>query len=774
MLKKKIFLIFIIGLLLLLVNSVLVKTKIQVYSSENQLELPTSASWLENGSIITTLANDQEDSQICKDGVGGAIITWVDHRMVSGLPLIFAQRIDTNGTTLWNSNGIIVSVQASSYAPRICSDGAGGAIIVWYCNWSGPDYDIYAQKIDSDGNLLWNLNGTNICSASNSQMSPEICSDGAGGAIIAWRDFRSTTSWDLYSQSVDSSGAVQWAVDGISICSSSFDQSSHHLISDGNGGAIIIWDDIRNGSHFDIYTQRVDATGTVLWGLNGMVICNLIKDQQYPEICSDGMGGAIITWFDYVKSNISQNDIFAQRIDLNGAIQWSANGIVVCGAINDQWFPYICSDGLGGAIITWRDNRNGIDFDIFAQKINTNGNIEWVLDGILICGATNNQFNPCICSNGVGGAYITWVDNRSGIDYDIYAQFINLNGKLSYVGNGKIICAMNHDQINPELCNNGVGSALITWTDGRNGSFNDIYAQFISREYSSLIIIVLDDFLIPFIITLIFLVFFIAISSQFINLTKIRMRREIKKNQKKFDSREASDQELFDKYLGQQEALNISPDNIEQTCDLLRIEKDALVKIEICPLEFQQEIIKESGKPKEFIINSVTNRELFTEFINNLETEGKLTIEGRGKTNPANEDYDILTCDFRNFKSVIFIKNSRLEFNFALLMLEFFIDLGTEVFGDYFEKLTEIIIKHMDLKLKGRVKEIKFTPKYFSIVLKYFKEKWTTKVLAIKRFQEKVEFHNIMQSIAEVFPELNIFHSELLPRKIDDIETKLL
>jgi len=43
--------------------------------------------------------------------------------------------------------------------------------------------------------------------------------------------------------------------------------------SDGAGGAIIVWQDKRNGSNFDIYAQRVSGTGNALWTVNGLAIC---------------------------------------------------------------------------------------------------------------------------------------------------------------------------------------------------------------------------------------------------------------------------------------------------------------------------------------------------------------------------------------------------------------------------------------------------------------------------------------------------------------------
>jgi len=47
-----------------------------------------------------------------------------------------------------------------------------------------------------------------VCTAANTQFSPTIASDGAGGAIVTWADFRSGTDWDIYTQRVERFGQL--------------------------------------------------------------------------------------------------------------------------------------------------------------------------------------------------------------------------------------------------------------------------------------------------------------------------------------------------------------------------------------------------------------------------------------------------------------------------------------------------------------------------------------------------------------------------------------
>ncbi|NHJ26382.1 MAG: hypothetical protein EAX89_17520, partial [Candidatus Lokiarchaeota archaeon] len=159
-----------------------------------------------------------------------------------------------------------------------------------------------------------------------------------------------------------SSYAPNWQLNGIPICIEDSDQNQLQICEDGKGGTIIVWIDQRSGTNGeDIYAQRIDSKGNILWTPNGTVICDFSGDQRAPQLCSDGMGGAIITWLD-LRPGSTDQDIYAQRINSTGSIQWDPDGVVISNALEYQSYPQIISDGVNGAIITWKDGRNSMGF----------------------------------------------------------------------------------------------------------------------------------------------------------------------------------------------------------------------------------------------------------------------------------------------------------------------------------------------------------------------------------------------------------------------------
>src|SRR5579872_750308 len=80
---------------------------------------------------------------------------------------------------------------------------------------------------------------TPVCVASLTQQNPQACTDGSNGAIIVWEDFRNS-NWDIYAQKLNSDGIAQWTLNGINICSSTANQTSPVICEDRSGGAYVV------------------------------------------------------------------------------------------------------------------------------------------------------------------------------------------------------------------------------------------------------------------------------------------------------------------------------------------------------------------------------------------------------------------------------------------------------------------------------------------------------------------------------------------------------
>jgi hypothetical protein len=441
---------------------------------------------------MCTAAGDQQLPTSVSDGAGGAIVTWRDQR--SGNYDIYAQHVLASGAVdpAWPANGLALCTAVNhQQSPTIVSDGAGGAIVTWQDQRISSFPDIYAQHALASGAVdpAWPANGRALCTAASHQTIPTITSDGAGGAIVTWPDTRSSAFPNLYAQHVLASGAVDpaWPADGQALCTAAGNQNVPMIVSDGAGGAIVTWHDTRNGT-YDIYAQHVLASGTVdgAWPVDGLALCTAVADQQNPTIVSDGAGGALVTWQDTRTGATA--DIFAQHVLASGLVDgtWPVDGRGLCTAGNNQTFPVIVSDGAGGAIVTWNDNRSGTS-DIYAQHVLASGVVDgaWPGDGRALCTALGPQSNPAIVSDGAGGVIVAWHDIRgvAGLNYEIYAQHVLVSGAVdgAWAADGRPVSTASGEQSFPTIVSDGAGGALIAWQDVRSGNY-DIYAQRVARH----------------------------------------------------------------------------------------------------------------------------------------------------------------------------------------------------------------------------------------------------------------------------------------------------
>lgn len=434
-------------------------------------------------------------TRLLADGEGGTIVVWNDYRSYDPLSAaphkinIYAQRLNSRGKIIWNADGVPISTAAGGqYFPQLVSDGSGGAIVVWQDYRSGSNSDIYAQRISRSGAVVW-ASDVAVCAAVNDQEKPKIISDGAGGAIIVWHDYRSGSQYEVYAQRINGNGVPHWTANGVAVSTASNNPQFlfPEIISDSSGGAIIVWQDYRSGTWY-LYAQRIDSAGAVQWPANGVRVSTTTARYQYvARPVADSLGGAIIVWESSGGGNGS--DLYAQRIDASGVLQWGLAGTVVCAALDDQTLPQMTTDGKGGAIITWEDCRVGsADRDIYAQRVNASGTVQWTADGVSVSAAALNQYEPQIIGDGKGGAIITWYDYRnynimnSGVlqGVDTFAQRLNNAGAAQWTTDGTAISTADLHQMYPQITFDHSGGAIIVWEDSRTGSAVDLYAQGIS------------------------------------------------------------------------------------------------------------------------------------------------------------------------------------------------------------------------------------------------------------------------------------------------------
>jgi hypothetical protein len=282
------------------------------------------------------------------------------------------------------------------------------------------------QRLNASGVAQWAANGVVVCGEGSDQQQPAIAPDGAGGAVLGWVDVRAGGG-QIYAQRVNAAGVPQWTADGVPLTNVLGNKSRPVMAPDGAGGAIAAWVDGRTGDD-DIYAQRIAGTGAPAWAAAGVAVA-VAPVTTFPAIASDGAGGAIVAWADE-RNGAGNIDLFAQRLSAAGAALWTANGISASGAAGGQFLPALVADGAGGAVVGWQDQRGGV-YDIYAQRLDASGSPLWTVDGRPVSTAADEQTFVVLAPDGTGGAFFAWADARVLANrLDVYAAHVNGAGVL--------------------------------------------------------------------------------------------------------------------------------------------------------------------------------------------------------------------------------------------------------------------------------------------------------------------------------------------------------
>ena len=430
--------------------------------------------WIQDGKAVCTAGNTQDYVDIIREGSSGtgAVMVWHDNRSGANTD-IYAQRVAANGAIMWTGNGVaICSAAGAKLMPVVAYEGFGNYASVW--EDSRGNGDVYAAIFNAGtGGIATPLSGLPIATGGSYQRNVALTSHpGLGADYVAWTDDRNGND-DIYAQAFNIFNSGFMTANGQAICTAPDTQTNPVIISNGGDGCITAWLDYRDG-YWEIYAQNVSLGGSNFWPVNGVLVTIATVEPHEPVMVSDGAGGAIIAWID---NRDGAQDIYAQRLDYNGNQVWGFGGVTVrAPGGGTAVFPRMVADGQGNVLIAWQDDR-GLGYDIYVQRIDAiTGQIDWAFNGV---GACTEAFGQTLCdvtTDGSGGAVVAWQDLRNGLP-DVYSQRVNAAGSTVWDTGGMPVCTAAQNQINPRLVHDGSGGSIVAWTDKRTEPFGgDIYA----------------------------------------------------------------------------------------------------------------------------------------------------------------------------------------------------------------------------------------------------------------------------------------------------------
>ncbi len=443
---------------------------------------------------IATATGDQQVPDVTYNStISEYLVVWQDNRY--GDWDIYGRRI-ADDCTPSNSEFAISRVPDRQWYPAVAHDSiVNQYLTVWWDNRNSPTTgeDIYGQIFSYDGTLL---NGNfPISTAAGFQGRPDVAWNSADNEYLGvWADNRNSvsTGFDIYAQRVSSQGelldnagnpgadsAVNFAVS-----EAAGDQDHPVLVyNSDNIQYLIAWQDSRYGT-WDIFVQLVSAQGELLDqagnpGADPTVnspISVASNSQERPAL-TYVQDKYWAVWQDSRYYNFVEDEIYGQQISNYGELLGSSFPLVT--APTSQTSPAVAYDGVHNYLVVWQDARNltHTDYDIYGQIVASMGTLPGI--NFPISTAERDQWFPAVASDAKDAFLVVWQDSRHG-SWDVYGQRVSSEGTLS--GNDFSISTAPSDQCFPALTyNSAEDKYLIVWQDHHSGNW-DIYGRCISSE----------------------------------------------------------------------------------------------------------------------------------------------------------------------------------------------------------------------------------------------------------------------------------------------------
>jgi hypothetical protein len=388
--------------------------------------------WPAGGVLVAdTSFSSAEDYGLAVDAGDNVLVAYRE----SGTPFtIEVQKISPAGALLWNPAGVQVSTAASN-GPRACATSDGGMVVGW--TESGV---AKLQKLDSNGNTLWAVNGVSDTAAVGSLSLSGVVSDNAGGAIALYvnstggfsspRHLRAQRFAAADGAKLWNAGASVAVFDGGSLQVATFPA----MIADGAGGFVVAWYDIANARN--AWVQRVDVNGVEAFPHNGVSVANDLAGRiRVSAAAALAPSGDVYLIATEANSGQSQWHLIAQRFNSAGARQWGDAGLEL-NPIAAVQPSFVQAQPTGGGVMAlWFESNN-----VMSAGLTSAGTFAWS-PGILP--ASSDSASKARLSSTLNAAgsrvFMSFSDTRNAGgpnpgERDIFAQNVNLDGSLGLPG----------------------------------------------------------------------------------------------------------------------------------------------------------------------------------------------------------------------------------------------------------------------------------------------------------------------------------------------------
>ncbi len=382
--------------------------------------------------------------------------------------LIVGQRVGTDGTLLWpgdlNLSGAHAAL-ANSFMPPGLAHLDGMLFVAWTDRRLDQNGDIFLQSFNTGGQLQWNT-AAHISDAAGAvrQQQPTVTAL-HDDTVLVWQDWRSETP-ALYMQTFSPAGIPRWA-NAIRVFSEAGAVEAPPIADVAtNGNHIsVVWADKR-GDLSMVYLQQFDRAGNRLLPLPYRVAGQSAADapQSNPKVGMDQQGHTYVVW-----EELHNNEYLIYGQELDPALNIRSAALIAKGRLPDL---AVTDDGL--LQLVWLA-LFGNDADVYTKQLRDFANPASVGNKLVnhLDGRADLFNPPAVALDTSGNAAVVWVDRRSS---GVYVQRFADGATAMWQANRLVNSIPGTFSTTPDIAVTEDGTSVIVWQDFIAGE-ETIFAQ---------------------------------------------------------------------------------------------------------------------------------------------------------------------------------------------------------------------------------------------------------------------------------------------------------
>jgi hypothetical protein len=319
--------------------------------------------WTRHGVQLTSDSSFHAAPKIVGTSDGNIVVAWTSDSDV------VLQKLNASGVAQWGS-GVVFSLSGYDYLLADLHAADDGSVIVsWVSNKGfGSNSQLWTNKVSSSGSLLWGSGNHNIFNVGSLQFGnfPYFVYDGNGGAVFAW--YTSIPTLQCFAQHIRSDGSAAFPQNGVAGSGNTINVrvSPAAAYNKATDEVFMFWTEedsnqVLNG----VYGQKFNSTGALQWGADGLTIVPLGTDQQIFVSTVPVGSDPLVFWVD--MQSFGSATIQAAKLDDSGATVCAQFPVSSLAADKARLVAAIAPSSI--AAVAFEDDRTGNN-GIYIQNVN--------------------------------------------------------------------------------------------------------------------------------------------------------------------------------------------------------------------------------------------------------------------------------------------------------------------------------------------------------------------------------------------------------------------